>query len=264
MKKIGINIRPNLTYGVDPFAESIAAAGFDCFFTYGNDKAFIEHLAAKAQKLGLFYEALHAPADGINDLWLDGENGERTAALLEESVSLASENGIPTVIMHVSSKENCPHVTDIGLKRFDSVVNFAAKNNITVAVENQRKLGNIATILEIYGKDTNVGFCWDVGHEKCFANGREYMPLFGDRCVLTHIHDNNCKYNVDEHLLPFDGQIDFRRTAELLHNCNYNGTLMLEIDLPHEGSDKYAELSLEQFVSKAYAAINRLRIISEY
>lgn len=90
------------------------------------------------------------------------------------------------------------------------------------------------------------------------------MPLFGDRCVTTHIHDNNLRYNVDEHLIPFDGSIDYRRTAELLNQYNYQGTLMLEIDLPKEGSDKYKELSLEQFVYKAYAAVNRLRIISEY
>ena len=264
MRKIGINIRPNITYGVDPFFDCIANTGFDNFFTYGNLPDFISHLAKKADEKGMCYEALHAPMDGINDLWLPGDNGEHTVALLEQSVDLADQNGIKKIIMHVSSKENCPHVTDIGLLRFDRIVNYAANKNIVIAIENQRKLGNIATILEIYGKDSNVAFCWDVGHEKCFAYGREYMPLFGDKCVLTHIHDNGCQYNVDEHLLPFDGSIDFRRTAEILHNSDYKGTLMLEIDLPHEGSDKYANLTMEQFVSKAYAAINRLRIISEY
>ena len=165
--------------------------------------------------------------------------------------------------MHLSSKENCPHVTDAGLANFDRLHTHAKEQGVILAVENQRKLGNIATILEIYGKDSNVGFCWDVGHEACFANGREYMPLFADRCVMTHIHDNNCRYNIDEHLIPFDGQINFRRTADLIHDADYSGTLMLELDLPHEGSDKYADLSLAQFVSKAYAAINRLRILSE-
>ena len=147
---------------------------------------------------------------------------------------------------------------------FDSIVNYAAKKGITIAVENQRKLGNIATILELYNKDCNVGFCWDVGHEKCFARGREYMPLFGDRCIATHIHDNNMIYNCDEHLIPFDGKIDYRRTAELLKQYDYKGSLMLELDLPGARSDKYRELTLQQFVQKAYAAVNRLRIISEY
>ena len=155
-------------------------------------------------------------------------------------------------------------MTDLGRKRFDDFVNYAAKKNIRIAVENQRLLGNIATILEIYGPETNVGFCWDVGHEKCFAHGREYLPLFPDRCIATHIHDNNCRHNVDEHILPYDGSIDFRHTADLIHRYNINSTLMLEIDLPHEGSDKYRNLSVEQFTAKAYAAINRIRIISEY
>lgn len=264
MRSIGINVRPNVSYGAESFIECIKATGFDSVFTYGSDEDFIRFISGKCRSTGLKYEYLHAPADHINDLWFDGEAGEAALQGLIYSARLAGEYGIPTLIVHVSSKENCPHVTDAGLRHFDSFVNFAAKNNIKIAVENQRKLGNIATIFEIYGKETNVGFCWDVGHEKCFAHGREYMPLFGDRCIATHIHDNGCIYNIDEHLLPFDGQIDFRRTAELINQSGYQGTLMLEIDLPHEGSDKYMELSLEQFCAKAYAAVNRLRIISEY
>ena len=263
MRAIGINVRPNISYGIDPFMDCIHHTGFEAVFTYGNIPDFIEYIANKCASTGLQYEALHAPSDRINDLWSASDAGKDVVRMLCESVDLAHEYGIPKVIVHVSSKENCPHVTDAGLINFDTFVQYAAAKNIVVAVENQRKLGNIATILEIYPKESNVGFCWDNGHEACFARGREYLPLFGERCVLTHIHDNNCIYNVDEHLLPYDGQIDFRRVADLLHASGYKGTLMLEIDLPREGSEKYANLSMEQFVSKAFAAINRLRIIAE-
>lgn len=262
--KVGINIRDNITYGVDSFADCIASAGFESVFTCGNDEAFTAHIAKKCSDRNMLYEALHAPWTNINDLWYKTDSSEKVLGEFKKSVDLAAEYGIPIVIAHISSKEDCPHVTDAGLENFDRFVNYAAQKNIVIAVENQRKLGNIATVLEIYGKETNVQFCWDIGHEKCFAHGREYMPLFADRCVMTHVHDNSCLYNVDEHLLPFDGSIDFRRTAELIHNYEYKGTLMLEIDLPHEGSEKYANLSMEQFVAKAYAAINRLRVISEY
>ncbi len=263
MRDIGINVSRDVIYGVDPFITCVKHTGFDAVFTYGNIPDYISHVAEKCAALGLRYEALHAPWDNINDLWSAGEPGDQVVRMLTESVDLAAAHGIPKIIVHISSKENCPHVTDAGLLNFDKIVNHAAQNNITVTVENQRKLGNIATILEIYPKESNVQFCWDNGHEACFSFGREYLPLFGDRCVLTHIHDNNCMYNVDEHLLPYDGQIDFRRVADLIHASNYKGTLMLETDLPHEGSEKYANLTLEQFVSKAYAAINRLRILSE-
>ena len=263
MRDIGINISPDVIYGVDPFISCVKHTGFNAVFTCGNDPGFISHIAEKCADLGLHYEALHAPWDNINDLWSAGDAGDAVVRMFTESVALAAANGIPKIIIHLSSKENCPPVTDAGLLNFDKIANCAAKNNIIVAVENQRKLGNIATILEVYPKESNVQFCWDNGHEACFSFGREFLPLFGDRCVITHIHDNNCRYNVDEHLLPFDGQIDFRRVADLIHTSGYTGTLMLETDLPHEGSDKYANLSMEQFTSKAFAAINRLRILSE-
>ena len=263
MRNIGINVRPDVTYGTAPFMDCVAATGFNSVFTYGNLPEFIDFVAKKCRDTGVRYEALHAPCERINDLWLPDEQGDKVVDMMKESMDLAEAHGIPIVICHLSSKENAPHATDAGLLRFDKLVEYAGKKNLKLAVENQRKLGNLCTILEIYGKDSPVGFCWDVGHEACFSYGREYLPLFPDRCVFTHIHDNNKRYNVDEHLLPFDGQIDFWRVADLLHKANYPGTLCLEIDLPHEGSEKYADLSLEQFVSKAYAAINRLRIIAE-
>ena len=243
--------------------ECLAKTGFQRIFTTGNEEDFIRHICDICRETGLKYESLHAPWDHINDLWSAGEPGDAVVRMITRSLELAAKYEIPYVVMHLSSKENCPPVTDAGLANFSRLADAAKANGVILAVENQRKLGNIATVLEYFGKDRNVGFCWDVGHEACFANGREYMPLFADRCVTTHIHDNNCRYNVDEHLLPFDGLINFRRTADLLHAADYQGTLMLEIDLPHEGSDKYLNLSLEQFVSRAFAAVERLRIISE-
>lgn len=263
MRKIGINVDPDVIYGTEAFIGCIAKTGFSSVFTCGNDEDFIRYVSDKCRETGLCYESLHAPWNHINDLWEDGEKGDAVVAMLTRSVELAAKYGIPIVVVHLSSGDNCPTVTDAGMRNFETVRALAAENGITLAVENQRKLGNIATVLEKYGKDDHVGFCWDVGHEACFARGREYMPLFGDRCVCTHIHDNYCRYNGDDHLLPYDGQINFRRTAELLHDAGYEGTLTLEVDLPREGSDKYRDLSLEQFVSKAYAAVNRLRIISE-
>ena len=264
MKKVGMNISESILFGVEPFSDCLAATGFESVFTCGNDEELICAVSKKCQQNGIQYEALHAPWTNINALWSDTEDTRKVMDTFRKSADLAENYGIPILVVHISSKEDCPHVTDIGLRNFDEFVNYAAKKNLLVAVENQRKLGNIATILEVYGKETNVQFCWDVGHEKCFAYGREYMPLFGDRCVMTHIHDNFGRYNGDDHLLPYDGTIDFRRTAELIHNANYQGTLMLEVDQPREGSEKYANLSMEQFVSKAYAAVNRIRVISEY
>lgn len=263
MRKVGINIKQDILYGVEAFTDCIASVGFESVFTVGNDREFINRISKKCEQKGILYEAIHAPWTNINDLWYETLRSQDVLNEFFTSADLAECHGVPMLVVHISSKEDCPHVTDAGLRNFDEFVNYAAKKNVIIAVENQRKLGNIATIFEVYGKETNVQFCWDVGHEKCFAGGREYMPLFADRCVMTHIHDNNCRYNGDDHLIPYDGTIDFRRTADLIHNANYRGTLMLEIDHPAEGNDKYRSLSLEQYVAKAYAAVNRIRILAD-
>ena len=259
MRNIGINVRSNIIYGTEDFIDSIAEKGFNSTFTFGNDIKLIETTSRKCQQTGLLYESLHAPFSNINDIWQDTCEGEKMLKDFLFSTELAHEYNIPIVVCHLSSGRKPVPVKDAGLKRFDMLINEAAKKNITIAFENQRKLANLAMMFELYGKDTNVGFCWDVGHEKCFANSMEYMPLFGDRLVFTHIHDNHLLPENDEHLLPFDGMIDYTRTAELLKKYNYKGTLMLEIDEPHEGSEKYSDLSLEQFTDKAYRAVCRLR-----
>lgn len=259
MQNIGINVRPNITYGTENFLESIAKIGFNCVFTFGNDENFIKLVDKKCRELSLTYESLHAPFSNINAMWYDEENSRLMLNELLTNVNLASKYNIPIVVTHLSSGFDAPPITDAGLRNFDKLINEAAKKNITIAFENQRKLANLATMFELYDKNTNVGFCWDVGHEKCFANSMEYMPLFGDRLVFTHIHDNFGVFEEDEHLLPFDAGIDYKRTAELLRQFNYKGTLMLEIDLPHENNEKYKNLTLEQFTNRAFQAINRLR-----
>ena len=165
---------------------------------------------------GLIYESLHAPFRNINDIWTSSDASQKVLDDFLLSVELAHEYAIPIVVCHLSSGKKPIPANEAGLKHFDILINEAAKKNITIAFENQRKLANLALMFEMYGKDTNVGFCWDVGHEKCFADSMEYMPLFGDRLVFTHIHDNHLQPDGDEHLLPFDGLIDYNRTTELL------------------------------------------------
>ena len=58
-------------------------------------------------------------------------------------------------------------------------------------------------------------------------------------------------------MIPFDGKIDYHRTAELLRKYKYQGTLTLEIAAKKSG--RYDELTIDQFYSRAYAAAERLR-----
>ena len=83
-------------------------------------------------------------------------------------------------------------------------------------------------LMDAFKNQPHVGFCWDCGHEGCFTPGRRYMPLFGDRLICTHIHDN--LGTVDMHVPPFMGSIDWENVMKALADIDYDGNLTFEAD----------------------------------
>lgn len=256
MNKIGINYSNYFGMTPQDNCRLFSQIGFDALFILHRNHGDTEAFAKAAQDNGLWLESLHAPFDGINNMWLPGDDGEVMLKRLCDSVEDAAEFDVPVVVVHLSSGDQWPGINDLGHSRFDRLVDVAVKHNVTIAFENQRKLANIAFAFETYANVAQVGFCWDMGHEACF-NGTEFMPLFGDKLVYTHIHDNFAEPRKDLHMIPFDGKIDFNRRMQHLKDRNYQGTLTLEI-LPN-GSDFYSNVTAEEYYKKAYAAALKLR-----
>lgn len=257
MRKIGIYLseKPAVTHA--DFARIIADAGFDAAFGDMYDIAQHIDLCNQLVKHSVAFENLHAPFSHINDIWLDGEDGETMLRELVACLDRCHDSGIPYMVVHLSSGCNPPPVTDIGRARFDRLINRAICKNVGVAFENQRMLANLAWAMEAYGEDTPAGFCWDCGHEGCFTPGREYMPLFGNRLMGTHIHDNYGVYNQDCHLVPFDGSLDFDRIARQIRESGYSGSLLLEL-LP-EKTPAYQQMNPIEYFEHAAHAAKRLR-----
>lgn len=259
MRKLGIN--SGNFRGIDAIDSIpyIRDAGFDCVFTgYKNDE-YTGKLADAIDRAGMTYDTIHAPFKHINDIWAPGENGDAMLKTLTDCLDSCAHYGVPVMIVHLSSKENAPCINDVGHERFDRLVDHAGEVGVKIAFENQRKLANIAFAFEQYGKLPQVGFCWDTGHEACFTPGRQYMPLFGDKLIALHIHDNMCKYDGDLHMIPFDGMINFYRVGEQIRNSGFTGTLMLEVI--QKNSHYYDDLTPEQYYERAYRAVAKLRTI---
>ncbi|MBE6701812.1 MAG: sugar phosphate isomerase/epimerase [Ruminococcaceae bacterium] len=75
-----------------------------------------------------------------------------------------------------------------------------------------------------------VTCCWDSGHAR-LAFTRAGMPdamrALGSRITSTHIHDNY--YNKDLHVIPFQGDIDWREQMATLKEIGYKGNLTYEL-----------------------------------
>lgn len=257
MRKLGINCGAAIGANAIDSVALIRNAGFDCVFSGYRDDETCGKLADAIDRACMSYDTIHAPFKNINDIWHPGDAGESMLKVLTDCADSCAHYGIPVMIVHLSSGDDAPCINDIGHERLDRLVYHAGEIGVNLAFENQRKLANLAFVFELYNKLPHVGFCWDNGHEACFAYGREFMPLFGDKLSALHIHDNLKEHNKDLHLLPFDGAFDFDRFAEHIRKSGYKGTLMLEVI--QKKSNFYNELSPEEYFARAYLQAVKLR-----
>lgn len=214
----------------------------------------LDNTVHAVREAGIAVDFCHAPFDHINDMWLDGEAGDVMLGRLKSCVDSCARLSIPTLIVHLSAGDNCPHITDCGFTRFKALVDHADESGVIIAFENQRKLANIAFAFEVY---PTARFCWDTGHEDCFAYGRRYMPLFGDKLVSLHIHDNDGEHNHDFHMIPFDSKVDFDRVARSIAEVRFEGTIMLEVF--RKATHFYDGMSDDEYYARAAAAAARIR-----
>ena len=263
MKKRELGLNCCCRSGVDRLTvlEWIKAAGFTHTFSHSYRAEEVRALKNKAYSLGLQFDFLHAPTFDLNNIWLNGDAFLTLQNALEECIDSAAETAIPVVVMHVSAGKNPPQICDVGLKRFDALVDRAARKNIKIAFENMRKFGNHAYIMERYETAPNVGFCYDLGHENCFTPNVPYLDLYGKRLLCTHVHDN---FGVptepdvwdDLHLLPFDGDLNFKAKLQKLDECGFSGCLMLELKDKYRPA--YKDMQAEAFIFEAFQRAKRL------
>lgn len=210
---------------------TIKAAGFDTvLLDWSEDfpeNGKREANAEKARSYGLAIENGHLSFENINDIWLDGLNGQERFARLQGDIVSAAEHGVPVLVIHVSSTNNPPPLSETGLSRFGRLIGTAAKHNMKLAFENLRKPEYLFAVLGRYDCAT-AGFCYDVGHRHCLTPDIDYLALYGDRLIALHLHDNDG--TVDSHLLPFDGSIDWAGEITALKKTSYRGSLTLEVE----------------------------------
>jgi|GEM_PF-1129984 len=248
--KIGINLYTNWPYKeiIKAFTENNIRHTFVCA-----DHPQLLEVMEKLDEAGITVDNFHAPYKGQNKIWEAGEEGEVALARYKESVDICVRYGIKLLIAHVSNGRPMPPLSEIGLSRFDAFLSYAKSKGITVAFENHRYVENVKYMLDKYPE---LGFCLDTAHEDAFTPGIRYLPMWGHRLVATHISDNDCVCDKDMHMIPYDGQIDFDKTAKELAACGYDGTLMLEIK--PQNHEKYKDVSIPAYYAAAVNSIRRL------
>ena len=260
-RRLGINAHCLAGVSEVDALKLIKASGFETTFIAAYDPKEVSQIKAEADRVGLAVEFIHAPFSGINEMWMPGMGYLQIFNKMKETIDSAAANGIPAVIIHVSSGWKCPQVNDLGLSRYDELVIYAKEKGVTLAFENLRMVGNLACLVDRYEHMDNVAYCYDCGHEHCYTKTVRWLDIFTFNVYCTHIHDNigrayEDKVNdFDQHLLPFDGTCDYAQMMRELDKYEYSGALMLEVT---QDKPEYCNLSNEEFLATAYERIKRI------
>lgn len=99
---------------------------------------------------------------------------------------------------------------DAAFSSLEHLTVFAKARGVTIALENrQDELGSPSS-LQHFITDTHLHdlrLCFDTGHAHVETGVDAGFDMMRDRVATTHLHDNHGEK--DEHLLPFEGTIDW-------------------------------------------------------
>lgn len=263
VRRLGVNIE-------DEF-KMLKEAGFTCYDTGAYRTEDIAHAVDFGNKIGLRIESIHGPFMTrdlyCNDVWKSGTKGDQMVKLYKIAIDAAADVNAPNVVIHFHANYDSPQINDLGLARFDDVVEYAISKGVTLAFENLVRIGALAYAADRYEKIPNVRFCYDFGHAHCYpgyqnAPTLDVLDIMTDRVVTTHLHDNmgytgtrieKPKKDPDYHMLPFDGNCDYAKVMKKMDEYGYRGALVLEL-----GSGVRPEMSAEDFIHLAYERIKRV------
>lgn len=260
MRELAVAIQnENENVNIIQTIESVKNAEFKNVFVQWYDKDW-EHSQIEqvemCKKLGLNIIFAHLGYQNINSIWEEGEIGDKEVERYKKDIKDCHENGIPMVVMHLTSKKIAPMYGKIGLNRIRKIVEYAKKLNMKVAFENTKIKGYLEYVLDNI-KDDNVGICFDAGHYHVHFDDEFNFELFKNRIFAVHLHDND--KSDDLHLLPFDGTIDWEYVINKLKDCNYNGPITMELCYRYD----YLNMSLDSFYKKGYEVGKKLQEMFE-
>jgi sugar phosphate isomerase/epimerase len=72
-----------------------------------------------------------------------------------------------------------------------------------------------------------IGICLDFGHAHMDGDLVDAIETVSEHLVTTHVHDNRGR--TDDHLLPFEGTIEWPSALTAIQKVGYEGVLLFEV-----------------------------------
>lgn len=184
--------------------------------------------------------SLHAPYYELTPCAIDPAIGAVSRMRYRQAVQAAARIGAGRVIIHSGYQPRVYYPEWFVPKSVAFWKEFVKElpEGVQIALENvfDTESRFLAEIVDSVA-DERLGVCLDIGHANVYADEKphSWIRSLGERIVHVHLHDNNG--NVDSHLAPGKGGMDFHSLMDALEHYAPRADLCLETTDAKAGID---------------------------
>lgn len=240
-------------------------------------KDWIKQCRELLEELGMTVSQSHAPFYNVIDPSYPYREEEEE--MVRRSILAAAELGAGIIVIHGGS---VPYRADYKKNKIENMEYFkphlelAAKHGVTIAIENlfdendlqkrvrvPRYLADPEDLIDLvdslHVSYDNVGIVWDFGHANLMNwDQPECLEMIGKRLIATHVQDN---YGVvDDHLLPYLGNVEWEPIMKTLKKIGYEGAFAYET---HKMTDRLPDPMVDAMLRYSFELGNYLLSLAE-
>jgi sugar phosphate isomerase/epimerase len=229
----------------------IAAHGFDCVEVYATRTHFDYHSGSAIADLqgwladaGLDLRSIHAPTaesytggrwgGSLSLASTDPDARAHAVKETEAALHVARRLPVPVLVAHLGvprtqRSEGAGDSRAAAKRSIEELLRIAAPLGVRIAVEViPNELSRAGSIVHFVEHDLEgAGICLDFGHAHLDGDVVDAVETVSEHLIATHVHDNRGRS--DDHLLPFDGTIDWAGTLLAVQKIGYDGPFMFEV-----------------------------------
>ena len=209
-----------------------------------HDPSAIANLGGWLKETGLALHGIHAPITDrldVGDKWgaviSNGvsDNARRQAAVREAAAALAIARDVPAevFVVHLGTPtvQGGENNRAAAMRSAEEICRLAEPIGIRVALEvipnPLSDAQSLVTLLEHDLDAPRAGICLDFGHAFLLGDVADAIETVSEHLITTHVHDN--AGTKDDHLVPFDGRINWDLALMTMQKVGYDGTYLMEI-----------------------------------